>query len=118
MGQRLGSLIGAIGGLLFVQLNAGGLGRPVGTVVRVAGVAVFVVGVHFLPFARAFHVDLFRPLSVALIGIAVGGSVLALPADPRAVPAAAVAAGAVLLAFAVVGALRARGPATGPPSGP
>jgi len=41
MGQRLGSLIGAVGGVLFVLLNAGALPDPLGLVVRVLGVAVF-----------------------------------------------------------------------------
>jgi hypothetical protein len=61
---------------------------------------VFVVGVHFLPFASAFRVPLFRVLAVALIAIAVAGAVAALLGGPVAVGWACVAAGFVLLAFA------------------
>ena len=47
MGQRLGSLIGAVGGLLFVLLNAGPLASPVAVALRLAGAAVFVVAVWY-----------------------------------------------------------------------
>jgi hypothetical protein len=38
---RTGALIGAIGGVLFVVLNAGALGSPTSIVLRVVGVAAF-----------------------------------------------------------------------------
>ncbi|MFD1047860.1 hypothetical protein ACFQ1S_21125 [Kibdelosporangium lantanae] len=34
-GERLGSLIGAVGGLVFIVVNAGELANPTGLVVRV-----------------------------------------------------------------------------------
>ena len=167
-GPRLGSLIGAIAGLVFVLVNAGAFDTPVDVVLRVLGVAVFavvawygvlrraagrpgpepsrgalrtylicvagevvaiplgaqllvrvldrpqltpvwvvlVVGVHFLPFARAFRVPLFRALGWSLVALALLGGALALTLTPLAVPAAAVAAGFVLLAFAALGATR------------
>ena len=167
-GPRLGSLISAIAGLIFVLVNAGAFGGPLDVVLRVLGVVVFaaviwfavlrraagrpgpepspgalrtylicvggevvaiplgaqllirvldrpqltpvwvvlVVGVHFLPFARAFRVPLFRTLGWTLVGLALLGGVLALTLTPLAVPGAAVAAGFVLLAFAALGATR------------
>lgn len=179
MGQRLGSLIGAIGGVLFVLLNAGPLGRAAETVVQGLGVVaftsvliyavvrtrglsgdpppprsalrtyaicvvamvvaiplgtqlivrvlhrpelaldwvVFVVGVHFLPFARAFRVPLFGYLAAGLIVVALVGGGVALAAGPVATAWAAVAAGFLLLGFAAAGGLRARQRASVPPSG-
>lgn len=171
MGQRTGALVGAIGGLLFVVLNAGLLPAPLPVVVRAAGVVafvavvayavvraprspdaatrpprsamrtywicvaaeivaigvgslvlarlvhrpelsplwvVFVVGVHFLPFASAFRVPLFRVLALTLMVVAVTGGVAALGAGTVAVGWAAVAAGFVLLAFAYAGAVQQR----------
>lgn len=169
MGVRLGSTIGAIGGLLFVVINAGPIGAPAATIVRIVGVVafclvlflirtrtsgradgpapsraalrtywmcvaaevvaipvgalvlrllhqsvltlvwvVFVVGVHFLPFARAFGVRLFAALGVGLVVVAVAGAVAALADGAVAVAWTAVAAGAVLLMFAAAGVLTNR----------
>ena len=157
----LGSVIGAVAGLVFVLANAGDL--PAATVWRVAGglafvlvivalrrgpVAepprpsrtalrtyglcvlgevlaipvgalviraldgpaelvvvwvVFVVGVHFLPFARAFGLPVFDLLAGTLIVLAVVGGVLTLAVDAVAGPWTAVLAGFALLAFAGLG---------------
>lgn len=186
VGQRLGSMIGAIGGVAFVLMNAGALGSPLGSVSRVVGVVVFafafwyavirtrnhptrprppaealrvywicvvaevvaiplgnqvlvrvfdrpdltpvwvvfVVGAHFLPFARAFRVPLFTGLGVALIVVALIGGLATVTISPLGAPLAGVVAGFVLLAFAVLGAYRQQsvttpvspgrtGPATG-----
>ncbi len=164
-------MIGAIGGVLFVVLNAGPLGSPTSTVLRVVGVVAFalvvwfsvlrpashrpgpspsrtalrtygfcvvgevvaivlgaqvlvrllhspelvlpwvvlVVGVHFVPFARAFRVPLFAVLGWTLIAVAVVGGVLTVALGAAAaVPAAltGVVAGFVLLAFAGAGGTR------------
>lgn len=168
MGQRLGSMIGAIGGVVFVLVNAGALGSPVSIVLRIVGVVVFVatiwyavirtrnhppgprppaealrvyrlcvvaevvaipvgaqvlvrmfdrpdltlvwvvfvVGVHFLPFARAFRVPLFTGLGAALVAVAVIGGLVTVTISPAGAPLAGVTAGFVLLAFAFVGAYR------------
>jgi hypothetical protein len=167
-GPRLGSLVSAVAGLVFVLLNTGPLGGPVAVILRVLGVVAFavvlwyavlrtaagrpgpapasrvlrtylvsvalevvaipvgaqllgrwlhhpeltpvwvvlVVGVHFLPFARAFRVPLFGALGWTLLGLALIGGVLALTLTPLAVPGAAVAAGFVLLGFAALGGTR------------
>lgn len=47
MGERIGALIGSIGGLVFIVVNAGQLPEPTGLVVRLAGVAAFLVVVWF-----------------------------------------------------------------------
>lgn len=167
MGQRLGSLISAVGGLVFVLVNAGGLPDPLGLAVALTGVAVFVaavwysvertrswprgpaplprsmrvywacvaaevvaipvgalvlrevvrrpvltpvwvvfvVGVHFLPFASAFGVPLFGALGVSMMVVAVVGAVAAWNVGAVGAAAAGVAAGALLLAFAVIGSV-------------
>lgn len=171
VGQRLGSMIGAVGGVLFVLLNAGALGSQVGVVLRVVGVVVFVttvwyavirtrkrpsgsrrptgallrvywicvaaeavaipvgvlvlnrvlgrpdltpawvvlvVGAHFLPFARVFRVPLMTPLGVVLCVVAAIGGLVTLLITPLGGRLAAVTAGFVMLAFAVMGGHRQR----------
>ena len=167
-GPRTGSLIGAVGGVLFVVLNAGVAGSPASVVLRVLGVAAFtgvlwfsvlrrparrpgpapapralrtylvcvaaevvaiplgaqvltrlldrpglvlpwvvvVLGVHFLPFARAFGVRLFTVLAWTLVAVGVLGGALAVVLDPRAAALSGVVAGFVLLAFAGAGGTR------------
>lgn len=65
---------------------------------------VFVVGAHFLPFANAFHLPVFRWLSASLVLTAVIGAVPALANDSALVAGwTGVAAGFVLLVFSLVG---------------
>ncbi len=65
---------------------------------------VFVVGAHFLPFARAFRLPVFLWLSLSLVVISVVGAVLALVFDSgTAAGWTAVAAGFVLMGFSAVG---------------
>ena len=40
-GARLGAVVGSVGGLIFILVNAGGLPDPAAWVVRVAGIAAF-----------------------------------------------------------------------------
>ncbi len=65
---------------------------------------VFVVGAHFLPFARAFDLPVFAWLAAAMMLVAVVGAVPTL-ASNSAVAAGwtGVAAGFVVLAFSAVG---------------
>jgi len=49
-GERLGSLIGAVGGLVFIVVNAGGVGSPTGLVIRVVGVVAFLAVVWLSVF--------------------------------------------------------------------
>jgi hypothetical protein len=161
VGQRLGSLIGAVGGLLFVLINAGPLGGVLSAVLRIVAVSlfaaviwfavwrtradpagprppaqawrtywicvafevlaipvgaqvlarvvqrpeltlvwvVFILGVHFLPFARAFRAPVFNALGLSLIGIAVVGAVVTLLTSAVAAAVTGVVAGFVLLGF-------------------
>lgn len=65
---------------------------------------VFLVGAHFLPFARAFDLPLFRWLSVALVLVALVGAVATLPMDDAVAAGwTGVIAGGVLLAFSAIG---------------
>lgn len=160
-GRQVGGLIGAVGGVAFIVINAGELPgslvwRVVGVVGFVALVAtlllrpppappeptpramriywacvigevlaipvgaailgnagqadlvpawvVLVVGVHFVPFARAFELPLFLRLGIAMMVIALAGMATALAGVERGVPAAAVLAGFVLFAAVWAGA--------------
>lgn len=64
---------------------------------------VLVVGVHFLPFARAFGMPVFGLLAWTLIALAAAGGALTSAVDAGAGPWTAVAAGFVLLGFAATG---------------
>lgn len=173
--RPIGSIIGAVAGLLFVLLNAAAMPLPV--VWRVAAViaftaigwwllrpgsavpqpppdrsalrtyglsvtamvvsipvgatlltnvfdrpdavvvwVVFVVGVHFVPFARAFEMALFYWLALTLVLVAVvGGIVTVATGDSHAPGVSGVVAGIVLLAFSATGPriLRQWSPAPG-----
>lgn len=159
-GRALGSVVGAVGGLVFVLVNAGALpGAPVLRVLAAvlfavvlllalrvrdpgpppsrqalrvygfcvlaevlaipAGAAVLraldrpelvpvwvvlVLGVHFVPFARAFAAPVFAVLGWALVGVAVVGALVTLATgDGDAAPATASVAGFVLLGFSLYG---------------
>jgi hypothetical protein len=162
-GLRLGALIGAIAGLVFILINAGALPGWWAWAVRGAGIVVFlavlwlsvlrrdraqadvpapspsswrvywamvafevvllpvgvkvlvrlgqagltvpwvalIVGVHFLPFARAFGASVFRVLGLVLIALAAVGGCLALVVGQDAgTLTAGVGSGIALLAFA------------------
>lgn len=165
-GRILGSLIGAVGGLVFVLVNSAEL--PAATLLRVVGIVagiallvatvlairrgsaatdtppeasairiywicvagevaaipagaavlrsldhpeltrvwvVMVLGVHFVPFARAFGAPLFAWLGGALMALALVGGALSLAGANQAEPWTAVLAGFTLLGFSLVGAL-------------
>ncbi|MFB9659622.1 hypothetical protein ACFQS3_07600 [Glycomyces mayteni] len=165
-GEKLGAVIGFIGGLVFVLVNAGGLPGPLPLVARIVGVAAFlaamwvvmrrklpaavppareslrtywiavaaevvaiiaganvinrvfeqpdltvcwvvlVVGVHFLPFAKAFDAPVFTPLAWTLVALGLAGGALTLATTATAAAATAVLAGFVLLGFSSLGSLR------------
>ena len=63
---------------------------------------VLVVGVHFLPFARAFRVPLFTWLGAVLITVAVLGGVATLQVGAVAAGVTGMIAGVALLVFAVL----------------
>ncbi len=162
-GIRIGALVGALGGLLFVLINAGTLPAQFAAPVRGLGAlafafvlwravlkpphtipatppspgawrvywncvlagalaipiganllnrvlpqltvlwVVFVVGAHFLPFARAFTAPVFTPLAWTLMGLAAAGAALTLTVWPAAPGSVAVLAGFVLLGFSASG---------------
>lgn len=167
----IGSVIGAIAGLVFVLINAGAvpaslIWRIVGAVVfaaticsivlpgpqvsptraawRLYGLAVaamvvaipvgaaiisnilhrpnavlvwvvFVVGAHFLPFAHAFGLPIFRWLSASMVLVAVIGAIPALASNSATAAGwTGVVAGFVLLFFSAAGPRLARGTTTSP----
>jgi hypothetical protein len=162
-GRKLGSLIGAIGGLVFVLANSGELAA--GTALKAVAVVLFVVtlvaiargsapppppptpdairtywlcvtgevlaipggaavlrgldheelvpiwvvlvvGVHFVPFARAFATPLFAWLGLLLIATSIAGGAVSLAGWDDAAPWTAVAGGFMLLGFSLGGLLR------------
>lgn len=66
---------------------------------------VLVLGVHFLPFARAFGVRLFAALGTTLIVVAVAGGVATISSGAVAAAWTGTAAGVLLLAFSAFGAV-------------
>lgn len=65
---------------------------------------VFVVGAHFLPFARAFHLPVFQWLAASLVVVSVIGAVPALASNSATAAGwTGVVAGFVLLFFSAVG---------------
>jgi hypothetical protein len=170
-GRVLGSLIGLVGGEVFVQANAAEL--PGETPVRVAGLVlgllvvatlvrylrsspiappppsrsglrlygvtmialvvsipvgaavlraldhadltpvwvVLVLGLHFLPFARAFGQPFFARLGWTLVGIAVAGCTATLAGVDDGPAWTAVLAGATLLVASLLGTVSSRSPA-------
>ncbi|THV41275.1 hypothetical protein [Glycomyces buryatensis] len=166
MNAKIGSLIGAIGGLVFILVNAGELPGAIALTLRCIGIAgfafvvwytqirtrgyqsaaepptskamrvywicviaevlsipvgamvinnvidqpdltvcwvVLVVGVHFLPFAKAFNAPIFTPLGWTLVGTAVIGGALTLTVAAQAAAWAAVLAGVALLVSSALG---------------
>ncbi len=67
-----------------------------GLVLRPALIVV-AVGLHFLPFASAFHAPVFTRLGLLVGALGVVGLVLGWAWDERAAPAAAVVTGIVML---------------------
>ena len=80
-GPRTGSLVGAIGGVLFVLLNAGSAGGPAGVVLRVAGVAGFAFVLWFSVLRPAARRPGPAPAPRALRTylVCVAGEVVAIP---------------------------------------
>ncbi|WP_155375063.1 V-type ATP synthase subunit I domain-containing protein [Catellatospora vulcania] len=118
-GERIGAMIGSIGGLVFILVNAGQLSAPVDTLVRVVGVLAFVAVVWFAvirpvgvpgpaepPSRQAIRVYGFSVTAMAL-GIPVGAGVInnVLHQPVLTVPWVVLVVGAHFLPFA--GAFRA-----------
>ncbi|KQW46902.1 hypothetical protein ASC77_17020 [Nocardioides sp. Root1257] len=167
-GRALGSLVGLVGGEVFVQVNADGLpgeaivralGLALGALVvisltrylrsspvappppsraglRLYGIAVtalvisiplgaaalralgrddltpvwvvLVLGLHFVPFARAFRQPFFTPLAVALVAVALVGGAATLAGLDDGPAWTAVVSGLTLLVSASLGLLPRR----------
>lgn len=74
---------------------------------------VFVVGAHFLPFAHAFRLPVFRWLAASLIVVSIIGVVPTLASNSAtAAGGTGVAAGFVLLLFSGIGPRLSRTPTT------
>lgn len=78
---RTGALIGAVGGVLFVVLNAGALGSPTNLALRVLGVAAFAFVLWWSVLRRSAAGPGPRPAPAALRTylLCVAGEVVAIP---------------------------------------
>ncbi|MFC7246156.1 hypothetical protein ACFQO7_27090 [Catellatospora aurea] len=87
-GERIGAMIGSIGGLVFILVNAGELSAPVSTLARVVGVLAFAAVVWFAvirpsgaqgpaepPSRQAIRVYGFSVTAMAL-GIPIGANLI------------------------------------------
>lgn len=91
----LGSVVGM---LLLIRLGTLVLENADKTGLRPALIVV-AVGLHFLPFAAAFHTPMFTPLGVIMVVLGAAGLVLGWFWDPRAAAAMAVFSGVVMLSI-------------------
>lgn len=104
--ERVGSLIGAVGGLLFVLVNAGGLTGGVAWAARVLGVAAFVAVVILVVLRRGGTVAEDPPSrrQIRTYGISVTVMVLAIIAGARVLDASGRAELVVVWVVLCVGA--------------
>ncbi|MEV4416022.1 hypothetical protein [Catellatospora sp. NPDC049609] len=82
-GERIGAIIGSIGGLVFILINAGQLAAPLSTVVRVAGALGFAAVVWFAvirPGAPAAPAGPPTGRAIRIYWAAVAAMVVAIPA--------------------------------------
>jgi hypothetical protein len=81
-GERIGSLIGAVGGLVFILVNAGGLPGPAPLIVRVLGVAAFALVVWYAvlrPRPGGAEARPPTPRAMRVYWLCVGAMALAIP---------------------------------------
>ncbi len=101
VGRRAGVtyLASVVGMLVLIRLGTALLDAAGGAGLRPALIVV-AVGLHFLPFARAFHTAMFAVLGSLMAAIGAAGLVLGWLGwlgDERAAPASAVLTGIVML---------------------
>jgi hypothetical protein len=104
-------LASVAGMLLLIRLGSLVLDGAAKAELRPALIVV-AVGLHFLPFAAAFHTPMFRTLGAIMALLGSVGLLLGWTWDGRAAAVAAVASGVVMLAIIAADA----GRATRPPS--
>lgn len=104
--RRGAGLVYVAGVLGMLGLMAAGseLLRSQGPVELQVSVVVLVVGLHFLPFAWAFHARVFALLGSLLAGLGVTGLILGWACSPLATDVVAVLAGLGMLAVLVASA--------------
>lgn len=90
-------LASVVGMLLLIRVGTGLLDARGDSDLRPA-VIVVAVGLHFLPFAAAFHTPMFIRLGALMTSMGALGLALGSLADPRWAAAAAVLTGVVMLA--------------------
>ncbi|QCR18371.1 hypothetical protein C1N71_01970 [Agrococcus sp. SGAir0287] len=100
----LASVVGMLALIALARLALTATGREAAIPVAIA----VAVGLHFLPFARAFHERHFLDLGVALVGLGGVGTVVAIVVGAPGGEAAAVAVGLVMLALMLAYGVRGR----------
>jgi hypothetical protein len=97
------ALLVVCGAQVLTRLGDGGL---------VPALVALAVGLHFVPFARAFHAPVFTGLGWGMAGLGGLGLLLGAAWTPVAAPAAAVLAGLTMLVLMTVDALAQPAPIT------
>lgn len=100
--------LASVAGMLALIAGARALLTSSGHAAAIPVAIAVAVGLHFLPFARAFRERHFVDLAVALVGIGVVGVAVAIATGPPAGEVAAVAAGLAMLALMLAFAIRGR----------
>jgi hypothetical protein len=104
---RAGAVYGlAVVGMLVFIAAGGALLRGTDHAELQPALIALAVGLHFLPFAAAFHAPVFRVLGATVAAVGAVGLVLGLLAGPTPARAAAVVAGLAMLALIALDARR------------
>ena len=107
--SRLTYLASVLGMLVLIRLGTAYL-ESVDRPALQPALIVVAVGLHFLPFAAAFHTPMFTRLGTLMALIGSTGLLLGWLADPRWAPAAAVFTGIVMLVVIALDADAGSGP--------
>lgn len=99
-------LCSVLGMLALIQVGSVVLDNAGQTELR-PSLTVIAVGLHFLPFAAAFHTPMFAPLGTVMAALGAAGLALGWSWDLRAGAGAAVVAGIVMLVVIAFDAARA-----------
>ncbi|MBC7591580.1 MAG: hypothetical protein H7226_11135 [Salinibacterium sp.] len=108
VGARQGFVyLGAVAGMLLLIFVGSIVLDSAGKIDLRPALIVAAVGLHFLPFAGAFHTRMFIPLGITMAVLGLAGLILGWITDARSAAAAAVITGIIMLIFMATDAGRA-----------
>ena len=96
---------GSVVGMVFLIMWGARALTRLGEGVLVPALVALTVGLHFVPFARAFHAPVFTRLGWGMVGLGGLGLLIGAAWTPVAAPAAAVLAGLTMLVLMTLDAL-------------